>query len=330
MPAYDGSVPLGVAFLVASAMFAGDGHGPASQDYNARFNAWLKTPSEAAKVAPKPVTRDYSWLDATPAITKRGGVRYRDPSVTPWRFSISATLDEARAQSIERHFGAPLEDIQFSFTSPEEKAKCQRLEDRKLAHHGMRVVSSSDGSFGKLEVDFQWLVDGCRREVAPIAASILKETDRVLKESHAPRVATQRDKVAAIFRFIQSIPYEPVGDLPDGKDRCGMRAPLTTLLKGGDCDSKSALMAAFIRSRAIADTVIVTLKARDGTGHALVGVRVEAQTGDETVTHDGLVFVLAEAAAEDRLHDGNLTDLGEIGDAWKDFRTRAYEVTPIR
>ena len=34
----------------------------------------------------------------------------------------------------------------------------------------------------------------------------------------------------------------------DGKVRCGLRTPVETLFDGGDCDSKSLLLAAMIRS----------------------------------------------------------------------------------
>ncbi len=299
-------------------------------DYNAKFNAWLKTPNEPAKTKPAVVKREFTWLDATPSIQRKDGVRYRDPSIAPWRFTITASIDEARAKGIEKHFGAPMDAIQFSFISEEEKQRCQKLEAAKLRHHGMRIESSADGTFGVLEADYQWLVDSCKEAVAPITTAILRETDRVLKESRAPRVATARDKAAAIFRFIQSIPYELIDDLPDGKDRCGMRTPLITLLKGGDCDSKSALMAALLRSRKIADVVIVTLKARDGSGHALIGARIDPLPGDETIDHQGKTYVLIEAASADAGHDGNLADVGEIGEEWKDFRSRPFEVTPVR
>ena len=297
---------------------------------NQAFNAWLRTPNEIPKVPAKLVRREYSWLDATPAITMRDGVRYRDPTIAPWSFSINASIDEARASAIERHFGAPLDAIQFSYTSEEEKRKLQRLENAKLAHHGMRVVPSSDGSFGMLEPDYAWLIDTCRANIAPVAQAVLTETDRVLRAHLDGRVISTRDKVEAIFRFIQSIPYERIDDLPDGRDRCGMRTPLTTLLKGGDCDSKSALMAALLRSKSIADVVIVTVKAKDGSGHALLGVRVDARAGEQFVEYRGAKYVLAEAASDDARRDGNLAELGEVGPDWRDFRSRPYEVTPVR
>ncbi len=299
-------------------------------DYNKKFESWLKTPNEPPKVTPRVVKRTYTWLDATPAITTRAGVRYRDPSIAPWRFSIEASVDEARAQSIESHFGVPIEAIQFGYTTPEEKRRCQRLEQAKLAHHGMRLSETPDESMGVLDADYQWLIDGCAKQVEPIAASILRETDRVLIESDAPRGASARDKVAAIFRFIQSIPYETIPGLADGKDRCGMRTPLITLLKGGDCDSKSVLMAALIRSKKIADVVIVTLTMKDGSGHAILGVAVPAISTDQTITFAGKKFVLAEAATSDDRHDGNIAEFGEVGPEWKDFQSRPYEVIAVK
>ncbi len=317
-----------IALAIAAIFLVGGDQNPAAE-YNQKFDAWLKTPDEPAKVKPKTIKRTFAWLDATPSITYRGGVKYRDPSIAPWNFSIVVSVDEARAKAIEKHFGVPMDAIQFAFTSPEEKARCQKLEQAKVAHHGMQVTMKSGGAMGILQANYQWLVDGCRDQIQPITQSILRETDRVLKESSAPRVATPRDKVAAIFRFIQSIPYETIPDLPDGKDRCGMRTPLITLLKGGDCDSKSTLMAAFIRSKQISDVVIVTLKMKDGTGHAILGARVDVQRGDQTITYNGEKYVLAEAATSDTAHDGNLADLGEIGDEWRDFQSRPFEIYPV-
>ncbi len=319
-----------VLAIIATSCSLGASQSIPPEDYNKKFDAWLKTPNAPATVNQKTVKRSFEWLDATPSITYRDGVKYRDPSIAPWSFSIVASIDEARAQAIEKHFGVPMDAIQFGYSSPEEKERCQRLEQEKLAHHGMKVTATSDGTADLLEVSYQWLVDGCKSQVQPIAESILRETDRVLKESSAPRVATSRDKVSAIFRFIQSIPYESIPDLPDGKDRCGMRTPLLTLLKGGDCDSKSALMAALIRSKKLADVVIVTLKMKDGTGHAILGVHVDTHSGDRTITHEGKRYVLAEAASTDIAHDGNLADLGEVADEWRDFQSRPHDVIAVR
>jgi len=321
------------ALVITALCLAGGGGGDgAPADYNKKFDAWLKTPNEPAKVKRKIINRTFSWLDldATPSITVRGGVRYRDPSIEPWRFSVNAAIDIARANAIEKQFGVPMDAIQFSFTSLEEKERCQKLSFAKLPHHGMTVTPSADGSVGVLEANYQWLVDSCKDQVQPLAQSILRETDRVLKESAAPRVATPRDKVAAIFRFIQSIPYETIPELADGKDRCGLRTPLITLLNGGDCDSKSALMAALIRSVKVADVVIVNLKMKDGTGHAIVGARVDVQTGDQTITYEGKKYVLAEAATADSSRNGNLADLGDVAPDWADFRSRPFDVTPVR
>ena len=180
----------------------GGGQAP-PKDYNKKFDAWLKTPDEPAKVKTKIIKRTFTWLDATPSITYRDGVKYRDPSIKPWNFTIQASVNEAQAQSIEKHFGVPMDAIQFSFTTPEDKLRCQRLEEEKLAHHGMQVTPSPDGALGILEANYEWLVDGCRNEVQPIAQSILRETDRVLKEvtrRELPRLATRSPPCVALFK----------------------------------------------------------------------------------------------------------------------------------
>jgi hypothetical protein len=297
---------------------------------NAAFEAWLKTPSELPAVAPRMVRHSVTWADATPAIVYENGRRMRDPSIEPWRFSVTLRIDVARAESVEQHFGVPMEALQFSYRSEAERSRIEKLEHDKLARHGLRVLPTSDAQVGILEPDFQWLIDTSRTDINPIAQAVLKETDRVLRERGDARPVTVRDRVEGVFRFIQAIPYETIPDLPDGKDRCGLRTPLLTLLRGGDCDSKSVLMASLLRAACLAECAIVTLQMKDGTGHAILGIRIPTREGDRTIEHEGRTYVLAEAASIDATNDGDIAPLGVIGKEWSDFLKRPYKVVPVR
>jgi transglutaminase-like putative cysteine protease len=297
---------------------------------NAAFEAWLKTPSQLPAVTPRVVRHTIAWADATPAIVYENGRRLRDPSIEPWRFSVTLRIDVARAEAVEQHFGVPMEALQFSYRSEAERDRLERLEQDKLAQHGLRVLPTSDAQVGQLEPDFQWLIDCSRADINPVAQSILKETDRVLRERGDARPVTTRDRVEAVFRFIQAIPYETIPESPDGKDRCGLRTPLLTLLRGGDCDSKSVLMASLLRAACLAECAVVTLQMKDGTGHAILGIRVPVQQGDRTIQHEGRTYVLAEAASIDASSHGDIAPLGVIGKDWSDFLKRPYKVVPVR
>jgi len=302
----------------------------ASPPSNAAFEAWLKTPSEMPSVSPRMVRHTIAWADVAPAIVYENGRRMRDPSIEPWRFTVTLRIDVARAEAVEQHFGVPMEALQFSYRSEAERSRLEKLEHDKLAQHGLRVLPTSDAQVGMLEPDFQWLIDVSRADINPVAQAVLRETDRVLRERGDARPVTVRDRVEAVFRFIQAIPYETIPDLPDGKDRCGLRTPLLTLLHGGDCDSKSVLMASLLRAACLAECAIVTLQMKDGTGHAILGIRVPTREGDRTIQHEGRTYVLAEAASIDATNDGDIAPLGVIGKEWSDFLKRPYKVVPVR
>jgi len=302
----------------------------ASPPSNAAFEAWLKTPSEMPSVSPRMVRHTIAWADVAPAIVYENGRRMRDPSIEPWRFTVTLRIDAARAEAVEQHFGVPMEALQFSYRSEAERSRLEKLEHDKLAQHGLRVLPTSDAQVGMLEPDFQWLIDVSRADINPVAQAVLRETDRVLRERGDARPVTVRDRVEAVFRFIQAIPYETIPDLPDGKDRCGLRTPLLTLLHGGDCDSKSVLMASLLRAACLAECAIVTLQMKDGTGHAILGIRVPTREGDRTIQHEGRTYVLAEAASIDATNDGDIAPLGVIGREWSDFLKRPYKVVPVR
>ena len=58
----------------------------------------------------------------------------------------------------------------------------------------------------------------------------------------------------ALAGYVQAaVPYRtikgPQDDLvQDGNQRCGLRTPVATLMAGGDCDSKSLLLASLLRA----------------------------------------------------------------------------------
>lgn len=106
----------------------------------------------------------------------------------------------------------------------------------------------------------------------------------------ARQLMTGKDARADIERalgFVQSIPYE---SRPGGGDK-GFRPPVSVLVANrGDCDSKSTLLLAMVRSvHPDLDSAIVYTK-----GHAFVAFDLPPQKGDRTIRQDGRTWVVAE------------------------------------
>ena len=84
------------------------------------------------------------------------------------------------------------------------------------------------------------------------------------------------------------VPYRTVNltdsDLvPDGKQRCGLRTPVATLLAGGDCDSKALLLASMLRA-VDANIPISLVHCMNGqTPHMIIAVGCEAKADEQTI-----------------------------------------------
>jgi hypothetical protein len=134
--------------------------------------------------------------------------------------------------------------------------------------------------------DYQWVQDRSVPLVADVA-------NAVIQANFGRNQPSQRQVVEALAGFVQAaVPYRTVNltdsDLvPDGKQRCGLRTPVATLLAGGDCDSKALLLASMIR--AVDPTIGLSLvHCMNGeTPHMILAVGCEAKADEQTVVATG-------------------------------------------
>ncbi|MGM0525059.1 MAG: hypothetical protein ACQEQ8_02585 [Pseudomonadota bacterium] len=145
--------------------------------------------------------------------------------------------------------------------------------------------------------------------IIPDAASIAKQQQSLFKSLIAQVGETLRDNSRQSYtnfvgQFIQSIPYNELED--DINSRGDGFTPPNQLIyyNRGDCDSKSALMAAILRPIIPqAKMAIVYLP-----GHALFAVGMNASDADKTITVDGSTLVLMEVAGPALMPAGEIAD----------------------
>lgn len=290
---------------------------------NAPLVEWLNSPRPElqpvqARWAPVPYAR---WEDHSSRVDVIDGTPYLSDR-PPRRFAISVTVDHALADAIEAQFGFP-KDAQQPTSYSWEAGGTRRpldavleLKSREIERaHGFQI----DGEL--LLPDYDWLVDKSASICAAVSTAVVEAfTEKPIAEAGA------RERVEALASFVQNaIPYrfDVEGDVAathsDGKDRLGVRPPATTLLRGGDCDCKSLLLAALIRAAdpAVPLAVVGVRMKNEKTGemdpHAVLGVGVPSRPGEQTLDADGARLLLIETTAGGHW-DGLDWDLGHLGD----------------
>lgn len=114
---------------------------------------------------------------------------------------------------------------------------------------------------------------------------------------------TSRELSAFLLSWLQQLPY---ADLSDRAISAGtsFNPPLTILRDNrGDCDSKAVLMAALFNSL-LPDKKLVIIYLPE---HAMLGIEMPAEPNDETITLDGITYVLADPTGPAALSPGQIS-----------------------
>ncbi|MEM1381417.1 MAG: transglutaminase-like domain-containing protein [Pseudomonadota bacterium] len=111
----------------------------------------------------------------------------------------------------------------------------------------------------------------------------------------------ERERAEAIVNFVQNIPYR----VPP---QTGFLPPRKVLTRNyGDCDSKSVLAAALLRSSNVGRSVVFLTYA----DHVNIGIEIEPEPGDLSFTLSGRTYVLAEVAGPGEWPIGETDEDGE-------------------
>ncbi len=292
-----GATPAGVpdADLLARAL---------AMPENAEFRAWYEAEPEPAIGQPSFTAVPFDrWVDDDACITRReGSTKFTQPGCEPRDLQATLAVDRTAAAAIESHFGLPV-DLLSKIACWKGDGSCEAVEAAvraKLRDCGILCTEEL------VMPDHQWIMDRSAPEVAEVARAVVQAA-----VGDAPRDVTARGQVEALAGYVQAaVPYRtvkgPNDDLvQDGKQRCGLRTPGATLLFGGDCDSKSLLLASMIRSVDRAMPLALVHCMNGDTPHMILAVGCEARPGEQCVAIDGAPFVLVETTSD--------WDLGFVG-----------------
>lgn len=245
-----------------------------------------------------------AWLEASHSL-RLPASSVKSVSLSEWRLpdgsiaNADLRVDVAAGSAIERHFGIPDSAFPSAFLGGDEVRLALEELTRPLAR--MHGVTFDDRT---ISIDHPWIVDVSIPVVRPVARSLL---------AAAAPAAGSRQALEVLASFVQTaVPYRRLlsGDGAvdsDGHRRLGLRTPVETLLDGGDCDSKSLLLAALIRSIDPGIPVALVSCMGDDVPHMMIAVGCESREGDAEVSVDGIAHVIVETTAAfpvGRLPDG--------------------------
>lgn len=126
-----------------------------------------------------------------------------------------------------------------------------------------------------------------------------------------------REFIGIALSWMQSIPYSTLEDRVSSNGS-GYVSPKDLLMQNqGDCDSKATFLAALMRaySQSVQQKLVLLPK------HALLAVAIPANPDEKTISSNGTVYVLLEAAGP------GYFDIGQVADSTLlDIRNRQYSL----
>jgi hypothetical protein len=264
----------------------------------------------------------FAWKDNRPQIVRIEGTDYRDPTRDVLEIACTAPVDRDAIAAVEAHFGWPARmPARSYFVGDAAESAFERAYCESLAAHGCRMAldpRAADGRSMVVSPDYAWLVSVSRPLLAPVAAKVIAVFP-AYESRHS-----QRRTVDALTSFVQrAVPYVTIPAAVDGKERAGLRTPGTTLLEGGDCDSKCVLLATLIRSIDPALPVAVVHFRRGGPGdqgHSMLFVGMDAAADDVTMDLGGRRMVAVETT------DG--WDIGRVPTEFDPAQLQSFVMIP--
>jgi hypothetical protein len=277
---------------------------------NADFRAWCESSHDFDPPRPQRSLMPFSeWEDDSNCLIRReGDTRFVKAGCTPAVIQVRVAVDRAYGEALEAQFGFPafaLEPIRCTV----DDGGCVAVE-AAVAHtaamHG--IVCTPD----RVVPDHQWIMDRSVDEVRPVAEAVIRAT------FGAGSPTNPRQRVEALTSFVQNaVPYRPIKGtrddlIKDGKTRCGLRTPIATLFEGGDCDSKSLLLAALIRGVEPSMPLALVYCADGETPHMVLAAGCPRNGDEASIQADGRALAVIETTSDwDIGHLGSGIDLAE-------------------
>ncbi len=205
-----------------------------------------------------------------------------------WHLSYNGHLSQRQVKHIVAAFRKDA-DSQWEHLSATNSA-AYKQESRQLIiktlpqiyRQNFYVARQSKDNKNNLEVriDFAQVIMDETLAIRPLASAI---ADRV-------RGLPDREVIAYALHFLQLIPYDNLKPR-NALDSTGFVAPLTLIdINKGDCDTKSAALAALIRNLLPDIRIAMVLV----PGHAFLALDIPAKNSDSTINVNGRNYVIVE------------------------------------
>ncbi len=214
---------------------------------------------------------------------------------------LAFLLSPAASRASTREFGIASEELDALMSQCRRQATCnQAVFDRATTGyyeaHALRLTQRK-GRAAHLQVDVAKVVQRNRERVRPVAAA--------LRQMAAERGAGTDWMVEAAIALVQSgLAYRQPATWDNGRKILGFYPPPRALEQGyGDCDTKSALLAAILQN--LTRTQLVGVHVPQ---HYLLGVAQTPRADQAFITYGGRPYVLIEAAGPAQRRPGDVAD----------------------
>ena len=264
------------------------------------------------------VREHWTWEDDRNALLYEGkcDAAYIDPNISPKVQRVEVLLDTELFERLEQHFGYRDEWLQRSwFTHEYQLVEASKAIEARLAEALRQRGIKLDGE----------MIGPDRDEIVRQSVPLLRPLAQAIVKAWRPiwNGPVHDQRYEALTSFVQrAIPYASVKPRGDGIERCELHLPSTTVLHGGDCDSKSILLATLLRAiEPRLPIVLIDIKDAEGDYHTLLGVALPQRTCAETHKWNGLSYTLIEST--------NGFGIGRLPDSDRTDRVTSIDVVPV-
>lgn len=212
--------------------------------------------------------------------------------------SLSFMLSPAATRQSVAEFGVSTEELDALLQACQSRRDCDQTEfdrhtSRYYQQHALKLTYRDGGP--RLHVDVAQVVQRNRERVRPVAVA--------LRRLAAERGEGQEWMVETAIALVQDgLVYRQPATWDGGRKILGFYPPLRALERGyGDCDTKSALLAAILQNLTNQPMVGVHVPK-----HYLLGISGAPRQGQSYIVHGGRPYVLVEAAGPARRAPGEV------------------------
>lgn len=217
--------------------------------------------------------REYRPIDSPEVASslKRRVAQSIEAYVRPLGGTIEVTVERSKG-SLSVHYEVKLPPNR---ATPAVEAEVERRAESATSETYAAYFNVRDASGVEVRPDFARIVPRAVADLRPVADAIAAQTD------------DERERIALALAFVQSVPYA----VPDRRSQGGFVMPAAFFdLNRGDCDVKSAALAAILMSLLPDRSIAMVLPPE----HALLAVDIPSAGDEAKIVVNGRSYVLLE------------------------------------